>query len=119
MKKDKYEIAKDAIQTEVCDGCEGNCEECGCSYKTALDVLEKQVSNMAKTNYDRILEMSKEQMAEFLLKVNCSHGAPCMIGTKVCKWEDYPTHDKGCKDCFLEWLQDEIKDGNHGKKKES
>ena len=25
----------------------------------------------------------------------------------TCKWEDYPTHDKGCKDCFLEWLKSE------------
>lgn len=23
------------------------------------------------------------------------------------EWGDYPTHDKGCKDCFKEWLEKE------------
>ena len=60
-----------------------------------------------KTNYDRIREMSEEELAEFLLKVNCSYSEPCMMGFGDCKYEDYPNHDKGCKDCFLEWLQKE------------
>ena len=51
--------------------------------------------------------MNDEELAEFLLKVNTAYAEPCMTGESDCKWEDYPTHDKGCKNCFLEWLQSE------------
>ena len=59
------------------------------------------------TNYEKIKGMSVEELAEFLLKINCAYSEPCMTGEKDCKWEDYPTHDKGCKDCFEEWLESE------------
>lgn len=65
---------------------------------------------MSKTNYDRIKDMSVEEMAEFLFKVNTAYTEPCMVGESVCKWEDYPTHDKGCKDCFKEWLEMEVEE---------
>ena len=48
-------------------------------------------------------------MAEFLVKVNGTIKDCMTIGD--CKWENYPTPDKGCKDCFLEWLQAEVKEG--------
>ena len=51
--------------------------------------------------------MGVEELAEFLIKVNTAYAEPCMTGEKGCKWEDYPTHDKGCKDCFEEWLESE------------
>lgn len=60
-----------------------------------------------KTNADRIRAMSDEELAEFLLKVNNAYAEPCMLSGGDCKWEDYPTHDKGCKDCFLEYLRKE------------
>ena len=59
------------------------------------------------TNFERIKGMSVEELAEFLLKVNTAYSEPCMTGEKDCKWEDYQTHDKGCKDCFKEWLESE------------
>lgn len=59
------------------------------------------------TNGDWIRNMSNAELADFLLKVNTAYAEPCMTGEKDCKWEDYPTHDKGCKDCFKEWLESE------------
>lgn len=59
------------------------------------------------TNADRIRNMTNEELAEFLLKVNSAYSEPYMTGETDCKWEDYPTHDKGCKDCFKEWLESE------------
>ena len=63
------------------------------------------------TNADRIRNLTDEELAEFLVKVNTAYAQPCMISGGDCKWEDYPTRDKGCKDCFLEWLQAEVKEG--------
>ena len=60
------------------------------------------------TNADRIRSMDDAKLAEFLLKVNTAYAEPCMTGESDCVWEDYPTHDKGCKDCFLEWLKSEV-----------
>ena len=77
------------------------CEQCG--YIKQQCQCEKP-----KTNADRIRNMTDEELAEFLKNVNGSYAEPCMVGEKDCKWEDYPTHDKGCKDCFLEWLQAEV-----------
>lgn len=62
-----------------------------------------------KTNADKIRNMNDEQLAEFLLKVNWANEEPCMQNSGNCKWEDYPTRDKGCKDCFLEYLRKEVK----------
>lgn len=59
---------------------------------------------MKLTNADRIRNMTDDELADFLLKVNCAYSEPCMTGKKPCKWENYPTRDKGCKDCFLAWL---------------
>lgn len=59
------------------------------------------------TNADRIRSMSDEELAEFFLKVSIVYAESCMTGESDCVWEDYPTHDKGCKDCFLEWLESE------------
>lgn len=74
------------------------CGSVPCSLK---DELPK------RTNYEKIKGMSVDELAEFLLKVNCAYSEPCMTGETDCKWEDYQTHDKGCKDCFKEWLESE------------
>lgn len=76
-----------------------------CTSNRAMDYFKPM------TNADRIRNMTDEELAEFLLEVNCAYAKPCMTGENDCKWEDYPTHDKGCKDCFLEWLQAEVKEG--------
>lgn len=57
------------------------------------------------TNADRIRNMSDEELAEFLVKVN-STIQDCMVID--CKCENT---DRDCKDCFLEWLQAEVKEG--------
>ena len=49
--------------------------------------------------------MTDEELAEFLLKVNTAYAEPCMLSGGDCKWENDPTRNKGCKDCFLEYLQ--------------
>ena len=61
---------------------------------------------MRKTNFDKIKEMSVEEMSEFLVRVYTTY-TDCRNEGR-CKWEDYPTHDKGCKDCFKEWLEREV-----------
>ena len=91
------------------DGCKGcryerensdsvHCQGC---KQNAVDKYVK------RTNADRIREMTNEELAEFLLRVNTAYSEPCMTGETDCKWEDYPTHDKGCEDCFKEWLESE------------
>lgn len=64
---------------------------------------------MSKTNFNRIKKMTIDELAQFLVKVNSTH-AKCRKGKAVCKWEDYPTHDKGCRDCFREWLESEVEE---------
>lgn len=61
---------------------------------------------MSRTNFDKIKDMSVERMAEFLTNLHYTH-LKCR-NPDDCKWEDYPTHDKGCKDCFKEWLEMEV-----------
>ena len=69
----------------------------------------KARNTIKQTNADRIRKMNDEELAEFLLKVNTANEQPCMLSGGDCKWEDYPTRDKGCKDCFLEYLRKEVK----------
>ena len=75
--------------------------------KEAIDewILEKKRKAKLMTNADRIRNMTDEELAEFLVKVN-SAIQNCMIVD--CKYEGI---DRDCKDCFLEWLQAEAKDG--------
>ncbi len=64
---------------------------------------------MSRTNYEKIRNMEMEEMAEFLLNVATEH-ADCMTGEISCKWEDYPTHNMGCINCFRDWLEKEAED---------
>jgi hypothetical protein len=59
------------------------------------------------TNADRIRNMTDEELAEFLVYTQ-STIKECMIGVADCKHENT---DKDCKDCFLEWLQAEVEEG--------
>ena len=61
------------------------------------------------TNYERIKQMSVEEMALLLMKVNCAYDIPCMWGTSGCK---YPHIDNNCSICFKEWLESEIEDND-------
>ena len=59
-----------------------------------------------QTNADAIRNMTDEELADFLVKVNTAYAEPCMVSGGDCKHENT---DKDCKDCFLEWLQAEAK----------
>ena len=87
----EIQIAKNYDRPIICSTC-----ECGSDFEEVV-----------MTNADKIRSMSDEELAEFLLKVNTAYAEPCMLSGGDCKWEDYPTHDKGCKDCFLEYLRKE------------
>ena len=78
------------------------CEQCG--YIKQQCQCEKPM-----TNADRIRNMSDEELAEFLVKVNGAYAKDCMVGIEVCKYDDCA--DMDCEDCFLEWLQAEVKEG--------
>ena len=81
------------------------------AIEECLDDIDKEIvcsGFEGITNADRIRSMTDEELAEFFLKVNTAYAEPCMTGESDCVWEDYPTHDKGCKDCFLEWLKSEV-----------
>lgn len=57
-----------------------------------------------KTNADRVRNMTNEELAYFLLSVNDACYLPCKVIDEKCK--HFGT-DKGCKDCFKEWLEKE------------
>lgn len=87
------------------------CGECYYNGKELNPCNSCGFGNKAKfnfTNADRIRQMTDEELAEFLLKVNTAYAEPCMISGGNFKWEDYPSRDKGCKDCFLEYLRKEV-----------
>ena len=67
----------------------------------------KEVITM--TNYERIKQMSIEEMALLLMKVNCAYDIPCMLGISNCK---YPHIDNNCAICFKEWLESEVDDND-------
>ena len=77
---------------------------CGRRYINTDKCLQETDSRMPQTRADVIRSMNDEELAEFLLSVNTSYEDSCVTN---CKWEDYPTRDKGCKDCFLEYLRKE------------
>ena len=61
------------------------------------------------TNYERIKQMSVEEIALLLMKVNDAYDIHCMLGTSGCKY----THiDNNCSICFKEWLESEVKDND-------
>ncbi len=63
---------------------------------------------MGRKNFDRIKDMGIEELAEFLLEVNDACYLPCKIIDGKCKY--FPENDKGCKDCFKEWLEREVEE---------
>ena len=76
-------------------------------YLRGVECQYSYIDEPRQTNADRIRNMSDEELAEFLVKVN-STIQNCMIVD--CKCEGFPNRD--CKDCFLEWLQAEVKEGD-------
>lgn len=54
------------------------------------------------TNFERIKNMTSDELAMFLMKVNCAYAEDCMIFD--CK---YPNINNNCAICFKEWLENE------------
>ena len=72
-------------------------------YTAIATKLIKEVIKV--TNYESIKQMSVEEMALLLMKVNCAYDMPCMLGISDCK---YPHIDNNCSICFKEWLESEV-----------
>ena len=83
-----------------------SCEE---EIKFAISKLEQVIESKPKTNADRIRNMTDDELAEFLVRVNGAYAKDCMVGIEVCKYDDCA--DMDCEDCFLEWLQAEVEEG--------
>jgi hypothetical protein len=63
---------------------------------------------MEKTNADRIRNMSDEELAEHIFKIDQSeHIKFCQNKPKCCECYEEITTDM-CKQCLLEWLQKEV-----------
>ena len=77
----------------------------------SVNVIEDKVNILCEvkrvTNYERIKQMSIEEMALLLMKVNCAYDIPCMWGISDCK---YPRINNNCSICFKEWLESEVED---------
>lgn len=58
------------------------------------------------TNKDRIKNMTTDELAEFLLRVNLSYAQPCMLEIVDCKYKNFD--GKSCKDCFKEYLESAV-----------
>ena len=76
-----------------------------CEHNRAVDNYEPM------TNADAIRNMTDGELADFLVRVNGAYAKDCMVGIEVCKYEYDDCADMDCVDCFLEWLQAEVKEG--------
>ena len=59
------------------------------------------------TYFKRVKNMSIEEMAMFLMKVNNAYAMDCMCGMSECK---HPDIDANCAICFKEYLESEAKE---------
>ena len=57
------------------------------------------------TNFEKIIQMSTEELSVFLMKVNCAYDMECMYGIEDCK---YPNINNNCSLCFRDWLESEV-----------
>ncbi len=56
------------------------------------------------TNLERIKNMTSDELAIFLMKVNSAYSEECMVFDFKCK---YPNINNNCAICFKEWLEKE------------
>lgn len=64
--------------------------------------VEKERKKQAKTNYDKIRNMTIEEMAELLTFWECDNG--CAYG----EMKDCLSDDKGCYNGIKQWLESEV-----------
>lgn len=62
------------------------------------------------TNFERIKNMTIEELGMFLMKVNCNYATDCQVGVSECK---HPNTDNCCSICFKEWLESDCNDEQH------
>ena len=77
----------------------------------SVNVIEDKVNILCEvktmTNFEHIKQMSVEELALLLMKVNCAYDIPYMWGISDCK---YPRINNNCSICFKEWLESEVED---------
>lgn len=59
------------------------------------------------TNYEKIKQMSIEELSLLLMRINCAYDMPCMFDVEDCK---YPNIDNNCSFCFKDWLETEVEE---------
>lgn len=81
------------------------------AFKTGIAMYKAALKNQnPQTNYDRFIRKTPEELAEFFAQQGykkpvfyddwlplCNH----VMGAKIC-------HKSGCKDCWLDWLKQEV-----------
>lgn len=88
---------------------EGICYNCGSpQFKRKCETSCCKCS-LPTTNYEHIRNMSIEEMAMFLMKVNNSYAVDCMYHESECK---HPNVDNNCAICFKEWLESDVEGGD-------
>ena len=75
-----------------------------CKYCT-LNACQFTLNFKPMTNADRIRNMSDEELADFL-GGNCDKRMP----NRFCA---YPFDYEMCRECYFEWLQAEVKEGEN------
>lgn len=96
-------VAKELYKTDFCKMVKFDCA-CGRRYINTSNCKQCTCGNENPTNADRIRMMTNEELAEFLIEVSTDR--KCMTGERACKIETRTS----CKDCFMEWLESEVKD---------
>ena len=96
---------KDAIEAIKCNWPDSRYtilrEALDMAVKALEDVTDKNVGKI--TNADRIRSMSDEELAEAIISI------PMCVGTD----DDKDCEKDGCKDCFLNWLQQPAEEDDH------
>ena len=89
-------------------------KSCNLAENIAADILNSDLMLVSKdkgsqlkptTNYERIENMSIEELADFLMEVNQAYGMDCMLGMSECK---YPNIANNCSLCFKDYLKSEV-----------
>lgn len=68
-------------------------------------MADKESQSKSMTNYEYIENMSIEELADFLVKVNQAYDMDCMLGMSECK---YPNIANNCALCFRDFLESEV-----------
>lgn len=97
MSKDFSKSCRNCLHKAVCDDKRRN------NHTVSKSVCKHYIQEApANTNFARLRAMSVEELAMFLMKVNCAYGVDCMYGMDECK---HPNIDNNCAICFKEYLE--------------